>query len=638
MLSKKHYGIVCMLIESDRYITAEELGKRLQVSLRTIKRYIEDLEKELAIYNVEIKSAKGLGYYISGSQQEIHKLHIFAKSKWEIDNEEYSTVGRVEKIIKHLIIYDFLTSIEISETLCLSVSSTNKLMANVKEYLKKYNLTLESKPHYGTRIAGKEMDLRNLILEYGFDKSDGEFINYICNDISNDALEKIRTRVRGYLNSVDIIISDNDFNLLVKCLIISIDRSAKNKLIETDFNINSKISCSVDLIEKIAECINDVYPYSFNEFEIQYVAYYSGFMPYNYTAQEMSHKISSDKLQFVFEVLQEIQIISGNDFGEDFNFVKALSVHLDLLLNRAVAGGKISNPLIDKIKIKYPVEMNLASFLAKRIREKFDLELDENEIGFLAMHFGASLERRKGNNAFKVAVLCHYGMGTAQLLAEKIKRYIKNIDVVGVYPVHALDNIMELKLDCIITTQAVNKVNSKIPVLVVEDILSDAAIKQIDQHIAKEVNKQESLIKMLKPDAFHRVKGNTKEEIILNLGESLKNNSLIDDSVIASVLEREKLASTDIGNLVAIPHTTLNGEHQSVIGIGILDRPIIWNKNEVQIVFMICFNLSDVENIEVFKYMLDIIEDYELIKRLVNSKDMEEIRQNISKEKLMWIK
>lgn len=638
MLSKKHYGIVCMLIDSDRYLTAEEIGKRLQVSPRTIKRYIEDLEKDLLAYNVEIKSAKGLGYYILGTQQELHKLHIFAKSKWIIDNEEDSTVGRVEKIIRHLIDNEFLTSMELSEILCLSISSTNKLMTNVKLCLKKYNLTLESKPHYGTRISGKEMDLRNLILDYGFDKSEGKIKNYASSQISNHEIEKIRVQVSEYLKSVDIIISDNDFNLLIRCLVISIDRSSKNKVIEIDSVIDAKTKCSIEFIQKIAESINSVYSYSFNEYEIKYVAYYSGFMPYNYTVQEMSQKISPDKLQFVFEVLQEIQLISGNDFGEDFNFVKALSIHLDLLINRAIAGGKISNPLLNTIKSKYPVEMNLASFLAKRIREKFDLELDENEIGFLAMHFGAALERKKGTHAFKVVVLCHYGIGTAQLLAEKIKRYIKNIEVVGVYPVHALESIMELPIDCIITTQEINKLSNKIPVLVVEDILSDSAIKQIDQHIAKEVNKQESLIKMLNSDAFHRIKGCSKEEVILNLGNALKENGLIDDSVIDSILERERLASTDIGNLVAIPHTTLNGENQSVIGVGILDKPILWNKNEVQIIFMICFNLSDVENIEVFKYMLDIIEDYELIKRLIKSKDMQEIRQNIGKEKWMWIK
>lgn len=638
MLSKKHYGIVCMLIDSDRYLTAEEIGKRLQVSPRTIKRYIEDLEKDLLAYNVEIKSAKGLGYYILGTQQELHKLHIFAKSKWIIDNEEDSTVGRVEKIIRHLIDNEFLTSMELSEILCLSISSTNKLMTNVKLCLKKYNLTLESKPHYGTRISGKEMDLRNLILDYGFDKSEGKIKNYASSQISNHEIEKIRVQVSEYLKSVDIIISDNDFNLLIRCLVISIDRSSKNKVIEIDSVIDAKTKCSIEFIQKIAESINSVYLYSFNEYEIKYVAYYSGFMPYNYTVQEMSQKISPDKLQFVFEILQEIQLISGNDFGEDFNFVKALSIHLDLLINRAIAGGKISNPLLNTIKSKYPVEMNLASFLAKRIREKFDLELDENEIGFLAMHFGAALERKKGTHAFKVVVLCHYGIGTAQLLAEKIKRYIKNIEVVGVYPVHALESIMELPIDCIITTQEINKLSNKIPVLVVEDILSDSAIKQIDQHIAKEVNKQESLIKMLNSDAFHRIKGCSKEEIILNLGNALKENGLIDDSVIDSILERERLASTDIGNLVAIPHTTLNGENQSVIGVGILDKPILWNKNEVQIIFMICFNLSDVENIEVFKYMLDIIEDRELIKRLIKSKDMQEIRQNIGKEKWMWIK
>lgn len=643
MLSKKHYGIMMILLENDRYVTAETLGKRLQVSTRTVKRYIEDLESDLTESKIEIKSAKGLGYFVKGSSHGISKWKDLANKNWNQDIEIDSTLGRVNRIIRILIERECVTSIDISEELNLSSSSVNKLMISVKKHLNQYNLKLKSKPHYGTMIIGTELDFRALIYDYGFEKDLNLSQSFICDNILNHEILDIEKEVQNYFKNLNIIISDNDYSQLLKHLIISLSRTRKNKNLQKDLSIESKINQNIhtkSLIKSLMYEVGNICSVKFYELEIEYVLYYSGFTPYNYNTQEISagNNISSERLQFVFETLQDIQIMSGNDFRDDFQFIQGLSVHLDLLLNRIKLGCSIQNPLLQKIKSKYSVEMNLASFVAKKIDEVYSVKLDENEIGFLAMHFGASRERRKCNHDFKVAILCHYGIGTAQLLAEKIRRYMPRVEVVGVYPIHSINSILKKDISCIISTQVIKGIQTRTPILVIEDILSDSAVKKIDHHIQLETNKQEALIKMLHEDAFFKIKANSKEEIIQVIGSNMKAKGLIDDNVISSVQEREKLASTDIGNLVAIPHTTLNGEHQSVIGVGVLEEPIMWNEHEVQIVLMICFNLSDVENIEIFKYMLDIIDNFELIQKLIKSNNMKEIKHIISEEKWMWIK
>lgn len=54
-----------------------------------------------------------------------------------------------------------------------------------------------------------------------------------------------------------------------------------------------------------------------------------------------------------------------------------------------------------------------------------------------------------------------------------------------------------------------------------------------------------------------------------------------------SVFAREKISSTEIGNLVALPHPLVNGQKNSAIAILVLTKPIQWDDNMVQVIFLI---------------------------------------------------
>lgn len=63
-----------------------------------------------------------------------------------------------------------------------------------------------------------------------------------------------------------------------------------------------------------------------------------------------------------------------------------------------------------------------------------------SEIGFLAMHFGAALERKR-NQLRRIAavIVCPTGIGTSRLLAAGLQREYPNLDVRGVMSAFQLD-------------------------------------------------------------------------------------------------------------------------------------------------------------------------------------------------------
>ena len=86
-----------------------------------------------------------------------------------------------------------------------------------------------------------------------------------------------------------------------------------------------------------------------------------------------------------------------------------------------------------------------------------------------------------------------------------------------------------------------------------------------------------TLLDILSPDStIVDLKGETKEEIIAELVDSLANNDAITDrdKVLQAVLEREKIMSTGIGDGIAIPHGKSDAVVELTAALGIHKRGV----------------------------------------------------------------
>ena len=75
----------------------------------------------------------------------------------------------------------------------------------------------------------------------------------------------------------------------------------------------------------------------------------------------------------------------------------------------------------------YPLAFELAVIAGEIIEENFQFRTQENEIGFLAMHFGAALERKglnEKNQERKAIIVCYAGVATAMLIKERLNRIL----------------------------------------------------------------------------------------------------------------------------------------------------------------------------------------------------------------------
>lgn len=205
MITKKHAVIVKSLSNKDGYMTSNELAIKLDVSTKTIKRYIADLNSVLSKYDLVIASSRGIGYKLSGSKNNIARA-VKEANKYIDGFLDDSEESRMSNIICMLINRNYMSIEAMAEELNLSIAAINKLSSKLKRKLEKYDLVIKSKPYYGSYIYGEEINIRQLITDYAIKLDEKSKVKVFLDDISENDIYCIESILEKHLRKKDTII------------------------------------------------------------------------------------------------------------------------------------------------------------------------------------------------------------------------------------------------------------------------------------------------------------------------------------------------------------------------------------------------------------------------------------------------
>ncbi len=180
---------------------------------------------------------------------------------------------------------------------------------------------------------------------------------------------------------------------------------------------------------------------------------------------------------------------------------------------------------------------------------------------------------------------------------------------------HDFDKTMLDNSDVVITTVPITKFQSN-KIIEVPLNLGFKHLQEIEDIMLGEEKIEMDYKEILKEDLFFKqLKANTKDEVLEILTNRMIGLGYMDEKVKKSVYSREKMATTELGNLVALPHVLeLNGNNASV-SLAVLDKPIIWDKEKVQIVLLL--NISK-EFINEWEQIFKNLYNYLIVKSGVN--------------------
>lgn len=631
-MDRRFIQLFKLLSKQNDYIKSEELCAQLNIRPRTlredIRQYKDTIEKEAGCC---IESKPNAGYSLRVLDKEKYSQFLKRILQEEANNQYLIPVHQEERI-NYIIRYflsnqDYAKLNDLANDIYVSRSTLNTDIKIVKERLSYFHLNLMHKAGYGLKIVGKEKDIRSCIAQYfyHFDNYDQQYIDNMdlhSSYIDQNAFTYIKNVLYETISHYKFKMADLAFQNLSIHIFIAVNRIMGKTYVEEyeqDFEqLNTTIEAQIalEISNKISRYFHILIPSS----EIHYIAIHL-MGKQSLDLDDGSMVLEQYTLDIANQIFQEIKHIYQIDFTKDIDLYTMLAMHLQPMLKRIQYGLKMDNPLTDQIKKDNPNAFEIAALAGNVISRIYSKPVEDSELGYMALHFALALSRLNKPVKKNLIIVCASGAGTSQILLYKVKSKFKDyIDQVLVTQAYKLPEIDQSHYDLILSTIPIS-FKTQIPVVQVQYFLDDHNISTIEHILIHPQQDIDFIQKCFRKEFFFpHLKAKTREEAIKIMCQKVNAIHPLPHDFFELVMQREAIASTEFGNRTAVPHPVHLVMDETFVAIGILDKPIKWEKHYVKFIFMLCISKQSDEALSVFNEVLSSF--------VLNNKQIQELEKH----------
>ena len=591
-MRRKQEELINYLYTHNEKVTANILSKALNLSIRTIKSYIAELNMNYP----SLISSSNRGYVIDKV-----KANSLLQYKDDIPQDYES---RCIYIIKKTLLekQDYIDIFDLCEELFISYSTLKKDIYKMNTSFANFKITFSSENNK-LHVGGSEQNKRKLISHVMSEEVSGNFLNLTLLQESfpdydlDDACTLIKDICKQhhyYLNDFSCV----NFILHVTIMVSRINHG--NHII----NNNELIQVTNKNDEKIAKelclALEQVFNVSFNSSEILeiYILFKNNANYINNENENVSLLVSDEIIQITKKKKKNVDEHFFINLDSD-NFITPFMLHLKNLKNRLIKNNLLKNPMLDSIKISCPTIYDISTFIAYQLTLSFHENVNEDEIAFIALHVGTEIERQKKEET-KVSclLLCPEYLNITSTLHKKIMMDFG--DQLTIQKSISFENeILGNNFDLLITTVPVLESTNYFTVLLPPFPMSYEKNKILDAIIRIENTKKSQILTnnlnfYFNEKLFYSMNEDISKSAVINeLAERMINLGYVEENFKEEIWKRETASSTAFMN-IAIPHPMKMSAYKTSIGVVISHKGIDWgNQHFVNVVFMIAFNKID---------------------------------------------
>ena len=118
------------------------------------------------------------------------------------------------------------------------------------------------------------------------------------------------------------------------------------------------------------------------------------------SAMDLVKGIDPVFLEIAEQVLKEGERVFGRI---DWSILFPMADHIAFAVNRIQGGEQISNPLTGDIQALFHMEYNAAACIRPILKERLGVEIDEHEIGYIALHIHSAIENENVALSMRIA-------------------------------------------------------------------------------------------------------------------------------------------------------------------------------------------------------------------------------------------
>ncbi|MCB2291767.1 PRD domain-containing protein [Clostridium sp. CS001] len=570
--------ILKLLIVADfsNIITVNNIAEKLNVSSRTILREMPQVEKWLKHNKFKFIKKPGVGLLLDENLEGKNRLQqlldgYYVEKHYKPEERQYLIISELLQMKEPLKLYYFTSIFGVTE------GTLSSDLDKVQQWFKNHNLKLIRKPGLGVYVDGKEKDFRKALISLLYENLDenqllqiikdnvggSEFTkgrieintrNRLLNLIDKSAIKKLEDSVYKVEEKMKLKLADSAYVGLIVHLAIALQRIKNNERITIDplFLSELKNTTEYSIAEDLANDISNDFVLEIPEDEIGYITMHlKGSKMQANTKSEEEYMIGKYEL---IKIGKKMIAIAENETGfpllQNKNLLMGLVNHLEPVISRLKMNLDIRNPLLSKIKETYPEVYETSIKSCKVLEDLLGVNIPESEVGYIAMHIGAAMENESKieGRIYRVAVACASGIGTSRLLATRLQKEFKNIQVIDVISTINIKDtwLKEKGIEMIISTVAIN---SPVKTVIVNPLLLEEDRKKIQRNLSEiEGNIDAKVIKINRH-------GNFKDNILtlMEYGEAsieITNNFYFheDDSIDNKLQLIEKVSEVFTSN------------------------------------------------------------------------------------------
>lgn len=592
MKQDKMKELIYVLKNSTTWISSISLSKMIGVSERTIRNYINEINQS---DSYEILSSKN-GY-------QLKETGMVQEASDDLMDE------RSNIVLSHLLSNQSGYSLyDLADELCVSESTIlNSVLPKVKKLLHTFHIQIKSHD-YMYSLVGSEQDKRKLIGYIASHNIYGYFssTNTLRKLFPAFDIDEVLQNLFELCQESNLFLNNYSLNnLLVHILIIIIRLESKHSLsssqeqidadkLITHFHQKDKI---IQLANDISEFFSSTYGSSIPIEDFKQIVILIALSVERYEGNELDFETLSTFIDqcFLDHILQIANEMCHRYELKMFDpdFLLQFCLHMYNVYQRSTFHISYPNPIANQIKKDYAPIYDMAVFFAHRFSLLYHMEINDDEIAFIAFHIGAYLERDKEKKGTIrcIVIVENYHNFANNMVKELETTFQEEMTIVNVM---SLNRYMMMKSECELLLTTIQIMEHHPHIVLINPILT----KQNMMNIWKELEEIEEekktrnakvfLQKMLRDELYIRnIYLDDETSYIEYMGELCLKHKYVQKEFIKDVLIREAVSSTAFTDCLAVPHAINQYASSSFICVLHNDTAIPWGKHQVNFVLMI---------------------------------------------------
>ena len=604
----------------------DELARRLSVSTRTVRTDITALNALMAGHGAQFVLNRGAGYQLNIADTALYQALVQQPSR-------QLRIPRNSPERVHYLVARFLTSAfslkleDLADEWFVSRATLQSDMAEVREWLARYNLVIETRPRHGMKLFGSEMSVRACLTELLWQLSQEDSDNPLLTEEALNAgvPEQLAAELHNCFTRCRIRLTDEGEQFIRLYCAVAVRRISEGYPLP-EFSADDVDEAVREAARQITTLLQTLAGKPLSEAEEQWLQVHIA----SRQVQEVAPSaISADDDEALVNYI--LSFINNN---YNYNLLSDKQLHADLLthiktmITRVRYQINIPNPLLGNIKQHYPMAYDMTLAAVSSWGKYTPFVISENEIGFLVLHIGVGLERHYNigyQRNPRVLLVCDTGNSTVRMIQAMLLRKYPQIEVRRIISLRNYEQLESVEEDFVISTARVT--DKAKPTVVVAPFPTEYQLEQLGKLVLVDRTRPYMLDKFFDASHFRVIdEPMTQQELFRTLCQQLEQEGVVGAEFYPSVVEREAIVSTVLGEGIALPHSLGLMANKTVVYTVLAPQGISWGDETAHVIFLLAISKSEYEEaMAIYDLFVTFLRE-RAMPRLRDSKNFEEFK------------